>query len=283
MDKGSNDIASVSNMSRLSPALFPGELGFEREPRGSGAIAGPAVNAVLVDSDDTFRESVRLSLARYGIQVTSFESSASVLKYIASNNSCDVIIVDLELQERPGLAFLVELRRSGVQLPVMVLTNRTEHSALPYEEAAFECGADDFLEKWRGLTVLARRIALIAKRAKGPSIAAARDQALAIGSLEILARHHRVVWRGTRIPLTVTEFKMVHMLALSAGEAVSYRDMYDLVHGVNFVAGDGSDGYRVNVRSTIRRTRKKFRAVDDDFSEIENFPGYGYRWRNAGP
>ena len=54
------------------------------------------------------------------------------------------------------------------------------------------------------------------------------------------------------------------------------------MRGEDFVAGAGSDGYRANVRRFIRRIRRKFGEVDEDFDEIENFPGFGYRWRAIG-
>ena len=54
------------------------------------------------------------------------------------------------------------------------------------------------------------------------------------------------------------------------------------MHGEDFIAGVGAEGYRANVRTFIRRIRRKFRQVDEDFGEIENFPGFGYRWRDGG-
>ncbi|HLW28926.1 MAG TPA: helix-turn-helix domain-containing protein, partial [Kiloniellales bacterium] len=64
-----------------------------------------------------------------------------------------------------------------------------------------------------------------------------------------------------------------------AGQDVTYRELYDLVHGRGFVAGSGPDGYRANVRTFMKRIRQKFRELDEDFDEIENYPGFGYRWR----
>ena len=45
------------------------------------------------------------------------------------------------------------------------------------------------------------------------------------------------------------------------------------------MAGYGPEGYRANVRSFIKRIRKKFRELDAEFDQIENYPGFGYRWR----
>ena len=53
-------------------------------------------------------------------------------------------------------------------------------------------------------------------------------------------------------------------------------DSYDYE---GFIAGHGELGYRTNVRSTIKRVRKKFCKIDPTFSEIETSPTLGYRWR----
>ena len=48
---------------------------------------------------------------------------------------------------------------------------------------------------------------------------------------------------------------------------------------MGFIAGSGTDGYRANVRSVIKRTGNKFRALDPAFDEIESYTGFGYCWR----
>ena len=76
----------------------------------------------------------------------------------------------------------------------------------------------------------------------------------------------------------MTEFRIVILLAERAGHDIGYREIYDLVHGKDFVAGQGSEGYRANVRTFIKRIRKKFRDVDPGFDLIENYTSFGYRW-----
>jgi len=71
----------------------------------------------------------------------------------------------------------------------------------------------------------------------------------------------------------------VHILASNVGRYLTYREIYDLQYYEGFIAGSGDDGYRTNVRSTIKRIRKKFCKLDSTFSEIENSTALGYRWR----
>src|SRR3546814_19101107 len=89
----------------------------------------------------------------------------------------------------------------------------------------------------------------------------------------------RVVWKDRDVPLTSIEYMVVEMLASQPGVDFTYRQIYDAVHGEDGRAGAGDQGYRVNVRSQIKRIRQKFQAVDAGFGAIENYTGYGYRWR----
>lgn len=102
---------------------------------------------------------------------------------------------------------------------------------------------------------------------------------LEIGKLTVRPDVSRVTWDGLDVNLTVTEFGIIHLLVSNRGEYVTYRSLYDCVHHVGFVAGSGDDGFRINVRSMMRRVRKKFHQIDRLFGEIENYPALGYRWR----
>ena len=86
------------------------------------------------------------------------------------------------------------------------------------------------------------------------------------------------MWGGAMVDLSLTEFRIVALLAGKVGDDVGYREIYDLVHGKDFVAGAGEEGYRANVRTLIKRIRKSFREVDPGFAQIENYAGFGYRW-----
>jgi two-component system response regulator ChvI len=98
------------------------------------------------------------------------------------------------------------------------------------------------------------------------------------GDLELRCDSHRAFWKDVMVDLSLTEFRIIELLAARAGEDIGYREIYDLVHGKDFIAGLGDEGYRANVRTLIKRIRKSFREVDPDFAHIENYAGFGYRW-----
>ena len=150
------------------------------------------------------------------------------------------------------------------------------------QSAALAGGAVDFIDKSRRIAILMKRIELIAEAQKPlPDPGHQRASQFRLGGLELRFDINRAFWRGQVIELTLTEFRMVSRLAMKPGEDVSYRELYDIVHGKDFVAGYGSDGYRTNVRTFIKRIRKKFRAIDDGFTGIENYASFGYRWKIA--
>lgn len=237
------------------------------------------IRVVLVDDDHDFREVAGAELGDYGFDVTDFQDGPLLLDYFAAGNSTDVIILDWDLPSVTGIDLLPQLRRHGVKIPVIILTAL---SGTIYEMAALDRGALDFIDKSRGVPVLAKRARLLVEAAKRPSDVPT-EEAIEHGPLLLRPRLSRASWRGVDVGLTVTEFNIVRRLVEHAGDHVGYRAIYDCVHHCGFIAGSGEDGYRTNVRSSVKRIRNKFRAIDADFVEIENFPAFGYCWKDAPP
>jgi len=245
----------------------------------------PRVRIVLVDDDDSFRESLGLNLVDEGFDVQSFSSGEPALDYFQRGGTAHVILLDWRMPGMNGLEVLRRLRRAGTTTPVIFLTALSDDI---YEEAALEGGAVDFIDKSRRLSILLKRLHLITEGMRPlleTAPAAPRlpsGDVMQLGQLELRFDINRAAWSGTTLDLTLTEFKIVALLASRAGEDVGYREIYDLVHGKDFVAGYGAEGYRANVRTFIKRIRKKFRDIDTSFDQIHNYAGFGYRWI-AGP
>ena len=239
----------------------------------------PPVRIVLVDDDDSFRESLGLNLVDEGFDVQSFSSGEPALDYFQRGGHADVILLDWRMPGLNGLEVLRRLRRAGTPTPVIFLTVLSDDI---YEEAALEGGAVDFIDKSRRLSILLKRLHLIPDgvRPVPEPVAAKRPpgDVVELGKLELRFDTNRAAWTGQTLDLTLTEFKIVALLASRSGEDVGYREIYDLVHGKDFVAGYGAEGYRANVRTFIKRIRKKFRDIDGDFDQIHNYAGFGYRW-----
>jgi two-component system response regulator ChvI len=235
---------------------------------------------LLVDDDDLFRESLGLNLIDEGYEVTSFANGRDVLAYLDQGGGADVMLLDWRMPNLTGLEVLRQIRAAGATIPVIFLTVLSDDI---YEEAALESGAVDFIDKSRRLPILLRRLQLIAEGGRPSSEPEpVRASTMQLGRLTLRFDISRAVWAGRTVDLTLTEFKILTLLAEKAGQDVGYREIYDLVHGKNFIAGHGSEGYRANVRTFIKRIRKKFRDVDTGFDHIENYAGFGYRWTAEG-
>jgi two-component system, OmpR family, response regulator ChvI len=246
---------------------------------GMPASSNGPFHIVLVGGDHDFRKALCQDLAKEETDVVQFATALSAFPYLVAGNSCDVLVADLKTQDRSGLELLLQLQRSINPLPVVIVAENARRLPGADSDEPYTRANTDIVAKARGLKVITKTIGLAAARAKASDQAAGESQDLEVGPLE-LRFTHLAFWRRQIVPLTVTEFKTVWLLAKNYGDNVSYRDIYTIFRAKGFVAGRGSEGYRINVRSTIRHIRRKFRETDPEFAEIENFSRYGYRWRS---
>src|SRR5215813_10555894 len=121
------------------------------------------IRVAFVEDDDDYREAVSGELGDYGFEVTSFCDGTTLLTAFAEGTETDLILLDWSLPSVSGIDLLPRLRRTGITVPVVFLTGRTQPS---YEKLAFDRGALDFVDKARGVPILAHRLKLIAESAK---------------------------------------------------------------------------------------------------------------------
>jgi two-component system response regulator ChvI len=187
-----------------------------------------------------------------------------------------------------GIDLLVELHRQGVDVPFVLLTDRAPPAP---ESLALDERPIDVIGKSRGPEGLAWRLKgavetfgrMDQPRAGGCVAEAgqvvAQAQSMICGKLLLRPDVSRAYWQDLDLGLTLGEYNIVHLLVSNVGRYVTYRAIYDRLHYEGFIAGDGADGYRGNVRSAIKRIRNKFRSFHPTFDEIENYSGFGYCWR----
>jgi len=231
------------------------------------------IRVLLVEDDEDYREIVGSELEWHGFAVRSFADGASLLGALDTVTDADIIVLDWRLPNISGIDLLPLLRQRGVTLPVVFLTS---HPQLDNESQAFARGAIDFIDKMRGVEILVRRLRLVVGRAAATPCP---EKPIVCGKLVLNPNASRASWNEVDVGLTVGEYDIVHLLASNVGDYKSYRAIYDLQHYEGFVAGSGPDGYQTNVRSFIKRIRRKFCKVDPTFSEIQNSQRRGYRWR----
>jgi two-component system, OmpR family, response regulator ChvI len=233
------------------------------------------IRVLFVEDDENYRAIVGDELSYHGFAVHGFADGDSLLGALDRAVDADVIILDWALPDTSGIDLLPQLRRHGVNLPVVFLTS---HSEPAHEQLALERGALDFIDKMRGVDILVRRLRLVAAARKVESDLPPEEH-LICGSLVLGPTGHRAYWNAIDVGLTVTEYDVVHVLVSNAGRYLTYREIYDRMHYTGFIAGLGDEGFRTNVRAIIKRIRRKFCKVDPTFGGIENGTALGYRWR----
>ena len=254
-----------------NPALSAG-LGLARPQFGEISDSWRQRNRLIfIDDDAAYRQIVKAELEDEGFSVTDFPSGEAMLNSIEDGSGADIVVLDWSLEKTSGIDLLSILRERGFDLPVVFLTAR---STPVHERLAFQRGAVEFIDKSRGTDILAARLRLIAQNKRE----VVTSKTFRHGDLLLEPDVGRASWKGTDVDLTGSEFKLVFVIASNDGKYVPYRQLYDTVHYEGFVAGSGEHGYRANVRSSIKRIRRKFQDCDPTFDEIRNYTGFGYCW-----
>jgi two-component system response regulator ChvI len=230
---------------------------------------------VVVEDDDVFAKVLINNLAGAGFAATHFDGPETALSGVPALERTDLLILDWRLPGMTGVDLLEMLRKTGCKAPALLLTS---HDDVFYEEAALEAGAIDFISKTRSFSVLRKRIELVLAGQRRDGVAPAA--VLQRGPLLIEPAIHQAKWNDKPVALTLGEFRVTERLARANGD-VSYRQLYDVLKGESFIAGSGSEGYRANVRTLVKRIRQKFGDVDAQFSAIISVPGFGYRWQEG--
>lgn len=234
------------------------------------------MSVVLVDDDELYRETLAAELGDHGFEVHAFADGESCIAALAQGLTARLVLLDWTLPRLQGLDVLRQLRARDRALPVIILTGR---SPVQRELAALQGGAIDFVDKARGVDVLVPRLRLLVPTEIVRQPASAHEQEpVTSGPLLLQPHKGRAEWRGHEVGLTVAEHRIVGLLVANAGQPVTYRAIYDQVHYAGFAAGDGERGFELNVRTIIKRLRRKFCAIDPDFQAIRSITRLGYAW-----
>jgi two-component system, OmpR family, response regulator ChvI len=254
----------------------------ESAPAAPAAIrAGEASepHIVAVEDDALFRELLATELSVNGFSVLVFPDAESLLEASDAAPAADALVLDWKLPGRSGFELFSELRQRGVETPVIFLTG---HALVDNERRAFLAGAVDFIDKTRGFDILIRRLQLVANAQPSARV---QRRLQRHGRLMLNPVEGRAVWNDVDLHLTLSEYRVIELLAAKSPGHATYREIHDQIRSpVPARPAAGQDDHRLKVRSAIRRIRRKFLACDAGFSQISNQGGLGYVWREeAGP
>ena len=221
----------------------------------------------IVEDEAALAANYRDALQRQGFRVSLFgdrpTASAEFRRQLP-----DLAIIDVGLGDdiEGGFELCRELRSLCPVVPIVFLTARDSELDVI---SGLRLGADDYLTKNISQAHLLARIVALFRRVQALRTPELREHVLEQGYLSLNLERMTAQWQGVSVPLTVTEFWMVHTLARHRGHVKNRQQLMD---SANVVLDDNT------ITSHIKRIRRKFTALDPAFDCIETAYGMGYRW-----
>ena len=222
---------------------------------------------LLVEDEPRIANFICQGLRESAFAVDAAETGDDAL-YQAAVNEYDLIILDVMIPGRDGFEVCRELRETGLQIPILMLTAR---DAVEDRIKGLDAGADDYLTKPFAFgELLARLRALLRRREKSFT-----DSEIVVGDLRIDAKSQRVRRGAEEILLTAKEFTVLEYLARNADRVIGREELSEHCWDETY------DPFSNTIEVFINRLRKKM-ETDGKETLLYTRRGAGYILRNLG-
>lgn len=218
---------------------------------------------LLVEDDAEVARVVTRGLEAEGFSVDVADNGVDGL-WRAGETTFDAVILDLLLPGLSGYRVCEELRASGNEVPVVVLTAKDGDLD---QIDLLDLGADDFLTKPVSIRVLAARLRAAVRRSAGTP-----TNELVVGSIRFDLAAHRCRQDGQEVALTRKEADVLYVLMAAGGATVTRQEILDAAWGFDF---DGDPG---SVDVYVNRLRNKLGS-----DTIRNIRGVGFQLQASTP
>ncbi|HBQ51791.1 MAG: DNA-binding response regulator [Actinobacteria bacterium] len=225
---------------------------------------------LFIEDDRDIRAALRLALEDEGYKVLEANDGASGLKTF-STETVDLVLLDLRLPDLSGFDVCRELRSKSL-VPIIMVTAQTDTHDLV---AGLEAGADDYVTKPVVAKELAARIRAALRRTTLLSTSSASIDRFVVHDVEMRSDQGIVLKNGVELPLTKTEYRLLHTFMENANKVLSRDQLLEHVWGYEYL-GDSR-----LVDAHIRRLRLKIEDVPDEPKIISTVRGMGYRLLTA--
>jgi two-component system response regulator ChvI len=225
----------------------------------------------LVDDEESLRETVGFALRREGYRVEPFPDGLSAWKSFEKGLP-DLVVLDILMPRMDGLELCRRLRALSERLPILFLTSKDEEFD---RVLGLELGADDYLCKPFSMRELVARVKVLLRRAalRDEPANGSEERIVEVGRLRLDLRRYQAFWKDAPVPLTVTEFTLLHALARHPGHVKSRAQLLQEGYPHDAYVSDRT------IDSHIKRLRRKLTETDPAFDAVETVYGLGYRWR----
>jgi len=225
---------------------------------------------LLVEDDDTIRETIRDSLCLEGFKVTACANGRDALTLLQAEgeiSAFSLVVLDLMLPGLGGLEILRQLRRNGDRTPVLVVSARDSEAD---RVLGLEIGADDYLIKPFGMRELVARCRALLRRAEPP--AEEEDAVLRHVNLALYPLECRVTRDGLEVNLSPKEYRLLELFMQNPRRVWSRDKLLEQVWGVDYFG----DSKTVDVH--IRWLREKLEENPSAPRHLITVRGFGYRF-----
>lgn len=220
---------------------------------------------LLVEDDEALAKLIATYLQKNGYEVIVVGRGDEARESVRTHQP-ELVILDLMLPGLDGMDVCRQPREDDAALPIIMLTARNTGID---EVLGLETGADDFVPKPCEPRLLLARIRTLLRRSKALDYSQ-DDQKIVIGKLLIELSEHRVTWLGNEMPLSSVEFKLLVVLAKSAGEVLSRDQLVQQMRGIEF------NGLDRSVDVAISKLRRSFGDPSNEPRKIKTIWGKGY-------
>ncbi len=224
-------------------------------------------NILVVEDEEDIQELITYNLTKEGYRVAAVGSGEDAMAAVAKQPP-DLILLDLMLPGADGLEVCRMLKNdvTARDIPIVMVTAKGEEADVV---VGLELGADDYITKPFSPKVMIARVRAVLRRTR---VRPEEDVAdIKIHDLIIKPGRHEALVDGEKIDLTVTEFKLLHLLARRPGWVYTRYQIVDALHGDDYPVTDRSiDVQIVGLRKKLGRAG----------SYIETVRGVGYRFKD---
>ncbi len=193
--------------------------------------------------------------------------SCSSGEMMFSSHKPDLVVLDLGLPDKDGIALLQFIRKSST-VPVIVLSARAGESD---KVEALDNGANDYVTKPFSSAEFMARVRSALRNARRFSDQSGTDGKFTLGGLTINYDSRRVFIDGSEIKLTQTEYNIVALLSQHCGKVMTYSAIISAIWGFS------DYGSKKKLQVNMANIRKKFGVIPGKESYIINELGVGYR------
>ena len=217
---------------------------------------------LVVEDESAIRELIRDSLALIEIETDGAGDGLEALNKLR-RQKFDLVILDINIPKIDGLALLSKIRDEGSQIPVLVLSARSQRDDITQ---GLKIGADDYLVKPFGIEELILRVKAILRRTKPVSEETTK---LTCGPISMDVERHLVTLKNETVELSATEFSLLESLLNRSGKVVRKELLLAEVWGVDFPTST------TVVETYISYLRRKLHR--DGYEGIKTVRGVGFQ------